>query len=224
MVLQEWSPDLALNDITFRCSPFWIQVHNISLNRMNRENSYKFENFIRTFIKMDKGLEDLRIKSYLRVQVSVDITKSLKSCVFIRNEDGTTRWLAFKYERLSNFCFNWGKLGYTSSHCLSTTPPSYGATDPRHAYDTWMRANNSENFQPPESYPSELEHSPRQQLAGETTMAVFTSVEGKLVPNHLSHPSCVYESPKSRLVRNPNPLLDITNMVNLEIPSTLYCH
>lgn len=110
MVLQEWSPDLALNDITFRCSPFWIQVHNISLNRMNRENSYKFKNFIRTFIKIDEGLEDLRIKSYLRVQVSVDITKSLKSGVFIRNEDGTTRWLAFKYERLSDFCFNWESL------------------------------------------------------------------------------------------------------------------
>lgn len=48
-------------------------------------------------MKIDKSLEENKVKSYLLVQVNVDTTKALKTSAFIKNDDRSMRWLAFKY-------------------------------------------------------------------------------------------------------------------------------
>lgn len=59
--------------------------------------------------------------------------------VFIKNDDGSVRWLAFKYERLSNFYFYCGKLGHTMPHCLSPLIASHGVLEPKFAFGPWLR-------------------------------------------------------------------------------------
>lgn len=76
-----------------------------------------FGNYVGSFVKVDKGLSENRPRSFLRLQANVDISKSLKSRVFIKNDDGSTQWLAFKHERLSDFCFGCGKLGHVVVGC-----------------------------------------------------------------------------------------------------------
>lgn len=39
VILKQWEPDLALADLQFQHSPFWVQIHNIPLNRMNLDNA-----------------------------------------------------------------------------------------------------------------------------------------------------------------------------------------
>lgn len=67
----------------------------------------------------------------MRVQVSVGISKPNKTGLFTKNDDGSTRWLAFKYERLSDLCFTCGKLGHISTSCKMISPVSEGVLDPR---------------------------------------------------------------------------------------------
>lgn len=50
---EELVPWLALADIEFHFSPFWIQIHHLPLNRMNEDNAVKFGNFIGTFVRTD---------------------------------------------------------------------------------------------------------------------------------------------------------------------------
>lgn len=64
---------------------------------MNNDNVVMFETFTGVFIKMDKGGSLNRPRSYLRVHANVDTLRSLKSDIFIKNEDDTHIWLAFKY-------------------------------------------------------------------------------------------------------------------------------
>lgn len=130
---------------------------------MNQENTYKFGNHLGTYIKSDKGLTDLRLKGYQRVQVRVDVLKSLKSSVFIKNDDGSTQWLPFKYERLYNFCFNCGRLGHTVGICSSPPPDNHGALDPRLAFGPWMRANGNSSPLPSTDWSFESKVNPRQE-------------------------------------------------------------
>lgn len=56
-----------------------MQVHNIPLNRMNKENAIQFGNYIRSFVKMDKRLTENRPRSFLRAHINIDVTKALKT-------------------------------------------------------------------------------------------------------------------------------------------------
>lgn len=136
---QKLSPELSMNELSFRFSPFWIQIHNIPLNRMNRENAEQFGNFIGTFLQVDKGTMEKKLRGYLRIQVKLDVTQSLKTDIFIKNEDESFRWLAFKYERLSDFCFNCGKLGHVSTSCSSSKVQTDGVLHPKYAFGPWLK-------------------------------------------------------------------------------------
>lgn len=70
-----------------------------------------FDNFIRSFLKIDKGLKENMPQSYLGDMANVEVSKALKTKAFIKNDDGSTRWLAFKYEKLSDFLFLLWEIG-----------------------------------------------------------------------------------------------------------------
>lgn len=50
-------------------------------------------------------------QSYLGDMANVEVSKALKTKDFIKNDDGSTRWLAFKYEKLSDFLFLLWEIG-----------------------------------------------------------------------------------------------------------------
>lgn len=143
VVLKQWSPTLALDEIDFSLCPFWVQMHHIPLNRINVDNATRFGNFIGTFITVNKGVGEHRIRGHLRFQVSIDTTQPSKTGVFIKNDDGSIRWLAFQYERLSDFCFCCGKLGHVVLHCSDKPTPNRGVEDPRLSFGAWLRTDNN---------------------------------------------------------------------------------
>lgn len=75
---------MALEELRFQFTPFWVQIHNIPLNRMNKENAVRFGNFIGNFLKTDRALTEDRMQKYLWVQVEVDTHKALKTGAFIK--------------------------------------------------------------------------------------------------------------------------------------------
>lgn len=45
-----------------------------------------FDNFIRSFLKIDKGLKENMPQSYLWVMANVEVSKALKTKAFIKND------------------------------------------------------------------------------------------------------------------------------------------
>lgn len=143
VILRNWSPSLNINEIPFCHSPFWIQVHNIPPNRMNKMNAEKMGSLVGSFLQYDMDGQGNPIRSFLRLRAQVDITKPLRTGVFIKREDESSLWLAFKYERLSDLCYRCGRLGHTQNSCRSSQRSSDGATDPRLAFGPWLRGSPS---------------------------------------------------------------------------------
>lgn len=141
IILKQRQPNLALEELSFQLSPFWIEIHNIPLNRMHRENAVRFGNFIGKFLKTNRALEEDRPHRYLQVQVEVDTCKALKIGVYIKNDDGFVQWLAFKYERLSDCCFSCGRLGHVITSCSATITHVFGPLDPQTAFGPWLRTS-----------------------------------------------------------------------------------
>lgn len=123
----------------------------------------------------------------------MDTTTPLRFGVFIKNEDGSFRWLAFTYKHLFDFCFNCGKLGHAPPSCLSKFHPSYGARDPRHAFGPWMRASRSRHI--PRWSPSTPHADALQQLCLPTgegfpgTTNTSNTLDPKIYTSSTPHPN-----------------------------------
>lgn len=101
---------------------------------MNKKNVEMFGNYIGTYIGTDRGLSKNRPRSFLRVRVDVDVYNPLKLGIFIKNDDGTNHWLAFKYERLSDFYFGCGRLGHMVNDCSNLSTAETSPLDPLRAF------------------------------------------------------------------------------------------
>ncbi|RYR19401.1 hypothetical protein Ahy_B03g064167 [Arachis hypogaea] len=61
-------------------------------------------------------------RTYLRIRVSINITKALPTGFWLDRENLPPLWVFFKYERLpDSYCFNCGILGYEKKTCKNLT-------------------------------------------------------------------------------------------------------
>ncbi|XP_019155810.1 PREDICTED: uncharacterized protein LOC109152623 [Ipomoea nil] len=70
-------------------------------------------NFVGTFIQSDKNNFYGSWKSFLRIRVTLDITKPLTAKMRIKRKDVDWSWISFRYERLPHFCFICRMIGHT---------------------------------------------------------------------------------------------------------------
>jgi hypothetical protein len=58
-------------------------------------------------------------KSYLRLLVSIDVSKPLNPGFCFTRSDGDSDWISLKYERLDIYCTNCGRIGHKQPSCLA---------------------------------------------------------------------------------------------------------
>lgn len=103
----------------------WVQVYDVSID-LNSEHVLKFiSNYVGRCMESDpKNLRGI-CRSYLRIRVTIDILRPLKSKMRIKKARGDWLWIQFKYECLPSFCFFYGLIGHTKKFCeaLFDNPP-----------------------------------------------------------------------------------------------------
>ena len=75
---------------------------------------------------------------YLRVRVQLDVTKKLIQGKKIAVEGGEQCWIAFKYERLPNFCYRCGMLSHGLRDCPEGKVEALSEL-PALQYGAWLR-------------------------------------------------------------------------------------
>lgn len=125
---------LAPNQVSFTQEPMWVQLHNILLGMMNTIYGEDLGKNIGEVIELDVDKDGIGWSPYVLIRVQVNMSKPL-AWVKLINFMGKQSWISFKYERVSNFCFNCGIIKYPSSVCSKGVingklhleePPQYG--------------------------------------------------------------------------------------------------
>ncbi|KAL0290424.1 UNVERIFIED_CONTAM: hypothetical protein Sradi_7050300 [Sesamum radiatum] len=80
--------------------------------------------------------------SYMRIRVSIDVTKPPKPVLKIRTTLRDEQLLSFTYEKLPNYCYLCSCLAASSKFCELRF--AWDFTDPREAtpFGPWLRATN----------------------------------------------------------------------------------
>ncbi|RYR00403.1 hypothetical protein Ahy_B07g088525 [Arachis hypogaea] len=102
---------------------FWIQVHGIPHDFMEKETGILIGEMLGVLVEAEEPKTDgvLR-RTYLRIRVSINITKALPVGFWLDRENLPPLWIFFKYERLpDSYCFNCGILGHEKKTCKNPT-------------------------------------------------------------------------------------------------------
>lgn len=80
---------------------------------------------------------------YVRLRVSIDITKPLRRGVLVDMPDGKKAWAPLKYERLPNFCFWCRRLGHGDRDCEDKLQLLEKDGNAKAQYGPWLRASST---------------------------------------------------------------------------------
>jgi len=122
---------------------FWIQIYNLPIGFMSEKVLKHIGNYVGTFLDSDENNFMGVWRTYMCIQVSIDVRKLLKRKMKLKKEGGEWFWIDFKYERLNIFCFICELLGHTKKQCPKQY--DYLLGEIVKAYGHWMKASNRRN-------------------------------------------------------------------------------
>lgn len=139
------SPPLC--NIDFYWATFWVQVHNLPLDRMFEENAQTIGNKLSQLVEIkypSKG--NLCWNSFLRLKVQFDTHEPFLCSFYLECNPNPDIWISFKYEKLQGFCYGCGRLGHPKSYYsapISIKDPSHEYHLGPGGFGPWMKANVS---------------------------------------------------------------------------------
>ena len=168
LILKEWNPDLAWDEVDFKWSTFWIQVHGVPRSWKSKENLKLIGKEVGIVKEVELNEENVHLwNRFIRVRIDIEVSRPLKSGIFLPRRGLKDLWIGLKYEKLPDLCLKCGIMGHESKFCgcqPSTLSNEHGFRFP--AFGPWMRTENDlsppgiyhtasrstdENFQSPES-------------------------------------------------------------------------
>ncbi|XP_041009307.1 uncharacterized protein LOC121253347 [Juglans microcarpa x Juglans regia] len=138
VALQEVDGSLPFNAISFTHESFWVQLHNMPLLGMNQEYGKLVASAIGNVLFVEVKEDGMGWGRSLRVKAEVNLTKALVRGRWVQGGDQRT-WIAFKYERLQNFCFKCGVLKHKGKSC----PLMHRDDGEAIQFGPWLRATPS---------------------------------------------------------------------------------
>lgn len=180
-VLKEWPEELTLQQISFLTTTFVLQIHGLPPVFLHEGTAKMVGNTIGKVHEETINRRSIVAQRYLRFRVDISTAEPLPAGFFQEREEGDDFLIQFKYERLSDFCFNCGRLDHITGRCLfgepATVTTAHGAS--AKLYGPWLRAENEGNLlflNPPEK--------------GEAVWRTFTSNQKEMVPMSDTHYLC----------------------------------
>jgi hypothetical protein len=118
LVLSELDDSKAIDEIEFNMIPIWIRIQKLPIGLMNKEVGELLGNEVGECLEVDVGDGDVKIGSFLRVKIRLDIRKPLMRGVTVQvGAAGVEKWCPIIYEYLPDFCYICGFIGHTDRAC-----------------------------------------------------------------------------------------------------------
>ncbi|KAL4297003.1 hypothetical protein GQ457_12G013540 [Hibiscus cannabinus] len=135
--IEPYNPEWRAADFNFTGMVIWERVYQLPLRAMNGTMGLNLGGTLVRAIGVDHRVEGGNLGEFLRIRVSIDITKPLRRCVMLGNGQGQKPSpCPLKYERLPRFCYFCGLLGHDLATC-STKPTDLDIR--KLQYGSWLR-------------------------------------------------------------------------------------
>lgn len=118
LILKQWCPQVAIQEVEYSYTPYWIQIHGMPLELFSKENAGRAGSRIGKVLEVEDPFQGTSIiRSFLRVRVLLNIKNPLIAGFWIPRHQLPKVWIQVKYEKLMDFCYNCGRLGHEQKGC-----------------------------------------------------------------------------------------------------------
>jgi hypothetical protein len=113
LLLQQWSPALALAEVELTQCPFWVQVCGLPRQNMTTRNAIMIGKGLGSLMEVE-NLETLGLicRQFLRFRVEINTVLPLKPGFNLLRPGKEPLWISFRYEGLGDFCTICGLIGH----------------------------------------------------------------------------------------------------------------
>ncbi|XP_024038344.1 uncharacterized protein LOC112097374 [Citrus clementina] len=115
---------------------FWVQICNIPIACMEREFLQELGGMIGKVEEVETDENGDCFGEYARLRISINITQPLKKILFLKQEGESDIPMPVVYERLPDFCFSCGIIGYQFKECTQYQ----GQPKEEFSFGVWMKA------------------------------------------------------------------------------------
>ena len=117
VVFQRVQGDEPIQDSMFSHRSFWVQLHNLPIRRRTEEATESIGRSIGLVEKVAASEDERGAENCMRVRIRLEVNRPLCRGRLVKFEDGIKGWVAFRYERLPNFCYWCGCLDHGEKDC-----------------------------------------------------------------------------------------------------------
>lgn len=135
--VQRWPSNLAIEEAPTHMVAYWIQAHGIPLNLMSAGNAREIGEKLGTVLEVEDPWNN-GPRGFLRIHTLIDTTNPFAAGFWLPRPEGPDTWAELKYEKLSDFCFDCGRLGHTKNGCKFNMDKN--EDDESAAFGDWMKA------------------------------------------------------------------------------------
>lgn len=159
LVLKAWEVDTTFQELTFTSTPLWLQIHGLPLGHMTNSAALEYGALAGRVLAVDfDDSKKVWGLTFIRVLIQVNLSHPMFPGFFLQRSNKSELWIQFKYERISAWCTNCGRLDHTIHFCAYGQASSQIPLKAFHLLRAMEMAHKrfsaSLSFTPPRSTPS----------------------------------------------------------------------
>ena len=108
----------AVKDIKFNKSPFWVQILRLPTMCQTKTMGLSIGATLGRVERVDANEKGFCLGNFIQIRVLMYISMPLCQGRKVRLGKHGLKWVDFKYERLSIFCYLCGRIDYDERDCL----------------------------------------------------------------------------------------------------------
>lgn len=140
LALNEFDGSCPATQIQFNHCWFWVQLHGVPLYYMTKLTGERVGGALGDVAEVDVPANGVGWGPFLRIRVSIDITKPIPRGRLVTFHSLGQMWVSFKYERLPWLCFHCGIIGHLERECVLRLREDKKNEDTMKQYGPWLRA------------------------------------------------------------------------------------
>jgi hypothetical protein len=141
LVLNEFDGSTAPSQMTFKHSPFWVQIHDMPLLCMTKGVGKKIGESMGQLVDIDLAGNGVGWGRCLRIRVVIDLSKPLERGRALTLE-GKSHWVTCRYEKLPMFCFKCGSVIHGEKGCPIPRSTRLSGKEEGKAWGVWIQAED----------------------------------------------------------------------------------
>ena len=140
LVLKRWQRGMSAANVALDRVSLWVQIWGAPFDMVSPQITTNIGGRIGMVEEVEKQRSNDSQSLFMRVRVSVSVSKPLRRGCFVSDSDGNCTWLNVKYERLGMFCYFCGFVGHNLKHCAGFFVAEKNGETMDLQYGDWLKA------------------------------------------------------------------------------------